>query len=138
MDINIHKSQTPKMPDNFYKIIEQELAMSPPKSSCSAITLNFRDPEYSASNGGFHPVEIRLEKQHDHWRLVYVTDFAFHGQPYPELVKDIDICFNSKQIYNLYSGWVSESEGAELIKLFAVNFHAYYEMRVFQVHISLG
>ena len=27
------------------------------------VTINFRDPTYSAENGGFHPVEIRLERQ---------------------------------------------------------------------------
>ena len=30
-----------------------------------SVTINFRDPNYSAENGGFHPVEIRLEKHGD-------------------------------------------------------------------------
>ena len=30
-----------------------------------AVVLNFRDPTYSAENGGYHPVEIRLENDGD-------------------------------------------------------------------------
>lgn len=138
MNININKSQVPKMPESFYQVIEQELAQLSTEEHCNAITLNFRDPRYSADRGGFHPVEIRLEKQQEHWRLVYTTDFAFHGQPFPELVKEIDICFNSKQVYSVYSGWLSENEGIELIKLLAVNFHTYYQMGVYKVDVSFG
>jgi len=29
----------------------------------AALTLNFRDPDYSPEAGGYRPVEIRLEKQ---------------------------------------------------------------------------
>ena len=30
------------------------------KHRITAVTLNFRDPNYSAERGGYHPVEIRL------------------------------------------------------------------------------
>ena len=30
------------------------------RMSQPSVTINFRDPNYSAENGGFHPVEIRL------------------------------------------------------------------------------
>ncbi len=33
--------------------------------SGDSVTINFRDPTYSAENGGFHPVEIRLERQNN-------------------------------------------------------------------------
>jgi len=138
MNININKNQSPKMPEHFYQVIELELAQLSTEEHCNAITLNFRDPLYSADRGGFHPIEIRLEKQQEHWRLVYTTDFSFHRQPYPELVKEIDICFNRKQVYSVYSGWMNEQEGIELIKLFADNFHTYYGMGVYQIHVSFG
>ena len=137
MTLTIKRNQLPAMPDRFYQVIEKELANVDTKDA-NAITLNFRDPDYSAEAGGFHPVEVRLEKQQDHWRLVYVTDFAFRGHPFPELVKDIDICFNSKQVYSLFSGWIGENESRELITLFSQNFAIYYEMDVYRVHIKLG
>lgn len=136
MTLTIKRNQLPAMPDRFYQVIEKELANVDPKGS-NAITLNFRDPDYSAEDGGFHPVEVRLEKQQDHWRFVYVTDFAFRGHPFPELVKDIDICFNSKQVYSLFSGWIGERESQGLIKLFSDNFVSYYQMEAYQVEVSL-
>lgn len=136
MKLIINRNQLPAMPNRFYQVIEKELANVDPKDA-NAITLNFRDPDYSAEDGGFHPVEVRLEKQQEHWRLVYVTDFAYRGHPFPELVKDIDICFNSKQVYSLFSGWIGERECRALIDLFTQNFAAYIDMGVYKVKVSL-
>ena len=62
--------------------------------SGDSVTINFRDPTYSAENGGFHPVEIRLERQNNAWHLCYITDFAYVGSgPYVELAKDLDFDF---------------------------------------------
>lgn len=33
------------------------------KHRVTAVTLNFRDPDYSVERGGYHPVEIRLVHQ---------------------------------------------------------------------------
>jgi hypothetical protein len=137
MTISIDTNQAPAMHASFYQLLTQELMGTNPKDA-NAITLNFRDPDYSADRGGFHPVEVRLEKQLNHWRLVYVTDFAFHGSPYPELIKDIDICFNSKQVYSSIGGWISHKEGQELIELFSDNFINYHHMDVYQVQVELG
>ncbi len=137
MTISIDTNQRPAMPAPFYQLLTQELINTNPKDA-NAITLYFRDPDYSPQRGGFHPVEVRLEKQVDHWRLVYVTDFAFHGHDSPELIKDIDICFNSKQVYSSIGGWISHDEGAELIELFSDNFTSYHHMNVYQVQIALG
>jgi hypothetical protein len=136
MKLIINRNQLPAMPNRFYQVIEKELANVDPKDA-NAITLNFRDPDYSAEDGGFHPVEVRLEKQQEHWRLVYVTDFAYRGHPFPELVKDIDICFNSKQVYSLFRGWIGERECRALIDLFTQNFTAYIDMGVYKVKVSL-
>lgn len=135
MKITLKRPQTPAMPSELYTLINQVLMTAEPKSS-NAITLNFRDPEYSAEAGGFHPVEIRLEKQDAHWRMVYMTDFAFHGYPIPELIKDIDICFNSNQVYSSLCGWMCPQECKELIKLFIENFISYHSMDVYQVRVS--
>jgi integrase len=39
------------------------------------LTFNFRNPGYSAEQGGVHPVEIRLIRGLDGWLFDYVTDF---------------------------------------------------------------
>lgn len=38
-----------------------------PNENEKAVTINFRDPNYSADDGGYHPVEIRLENEGDCW-----------------------------------------------------------------------
>ena len=136
MTISIDTNQRPAMPAPFYQLLTQELINTNPRDA-NAITLYFRDPDYSPEQGGFHPVEVRLEKQLNQWRLVYVTDFAFHGHDFPELIKDIDICFNSKQVYSSIGGWIKHDEGTELIELFSDNFTSYHHMDVYQVQIAL-
>ena len=136
MTIQFKKNQRPAVPARLYGVLAKELKNTNP-SNANAITLNFRDPDYSAETGGYHPVEVRLEKQNEIWRMVYMTDFAFQGQPYPELAKEIDICFNSHQVYSAFSGWLNPHHGKELVDLFIKNFISYYAMDAYQVEVSL-
>ncbi|MBW9971757.1 DUF2787 domain-containing protein, partial [Escherichia coli] len=65
-----------------------------------AVTLNFRDPDYSAEQGGYHPVEIRLVRLGDEWCLDYATDFGYVGNVYPELEKIIDISWSQGYVWH--------------------------------------
>ena len=141
MNLIFDREQCFTLPDKFYQLINTELnaitqTKSPPHSNPQAIVLNFRDPHYCADGGGFHPVEIRLSKHNDHYQLIYITDFAYHGCPYPELVKEIDVCFQAKQVYHLYGGWLGKKESDELIELFIGNFIEYHTMGVYTVEIT--
>ncbi|MGL1956966.1 MAG: DUF2787 domain-containing protein [Colwellia sp.] len=141
MKLNFDKDQCFSLPDKFYELINTEInsirpTKSLPHSEPEAIVLNFRDPEYSAKDGGYHGVEIRLCKYNNHYQLIYITDFAFHGCPHAELVKEIDVCFHDKQVYHLYGGWLSKKEGIELIELFIGNFIEYHAMGVYTVEIT--
>ncbi|WAJ69542.1 DUF2787 family protein [Catenovulum adriaticum] len=61
----------------------------------TAVTLNFRDPSYSAEHGGYHPVEIRFVKSRLGFKVSYITDFCYVGfGGYEELVKDMDFDFD--------------------------------------------
>ncbi|MFS1425308.1 DUF2787 family protein [Shewanella sp. 10N.286.48.B5] len=53
MTISIDTNQRPAMPDPFYQLLTQELLNTNPKEA-NAITLYFRDPDYSPEQGGFH------------------------------------------------------------------------------------
>ncbi len=58
------------------------------------LTFNFRNPGYSAEQGGVHPVEIRLIRGLDGWLFDYVTDFSYQGQGQDaELCKELDFNF---------------------------------------------
>jgi hypothetical protein len=83
--------------DALVAIIKQD------KLTGEAVTINFRDPDYSAENGGFHPVEIRLEKRSDTWHFCYITDFCYVGSGYTaELAKDLDFDFQAGVFQNLF------------------------------------
>ncbi|MGU5595920.1 DUF2787 family protein, partial [Aeromonas sanarellii] len=61
---------------------------------CTQLTFNFRNPGYSAEQGGVHPVEIRLVRGLDDWLVDYVTDFSYQGLGHDaELCKEIDFNF---------------------------------------------
>ncbi|MGL5038154.1 MAG: DUF2787 family protein, partial [Aeromonas sp.] len=67
----------------------------PADRSPAALTLNYRDPDYSETTGGYHPVEIYLERGHDGWHLRYITDFSYVGQGWcVELAKELDFDFS--------------------------------------------
>ena len=59
----------------FVAILENELKKVQLPAGVGVI-LNFRDPNYSPETGGFHPVEIHINRK---GRIEYVTDFAFVG-----------------------------------------------------------
>ncbi|MFA0249609.1 DUF2787 domain-containing protein [Vibrio sp. 10N.261.45.A4] len=91
------------------------------------IVINFRDKDYSAENGGYHPVEISLSKDaHNHYTILYITDFSFCGGPYPELERDIDFDFGNSAAFTRYGGWASICSPAivELYPLWEDNFIA--------------
>ena len=92
-----------------------------------AVTINFRDPNYSADDGGYHPVEIRLENEGDGWRFCYITDFTYVGSGYcAELAKDLDFDFDAGVFQNLHGIYPIE-QAIEMFQTWETNF-VYYAM----------
>ena len=52
------------------------------------VIISFRDEDYSAVKGGFHPVEVCLRRDGS---LLYITDFCYVGD---ELYKCLDFDFS--------------------------------------------
>jgi len=105
--------------------------------STSAITLNFRDPSYSAETGGFHPVEIRLERRGDAFDIIYITDFAYIGiGPFAELVKELDFDFQSGVFQNLHGIFPIET-GYDIYRIWEGNFlHYLNKLNVFFLNVD--
>jgi hypothetical protein len=98
-----------------------------PYENEKAVTINFRDPNYSADDGGYHPVEIRLENEGDGWRFCYITDFVFVGSGYmAELAKDLDFDFQAGIFQNLFGTYPIE-KAIEICQIWESNF-VYYTM----------
>jgi hypothetical protein len=90
-----------------------------------SVTINFRDPNYSADDGGYHPVEIRLENEGDGWRFFYITDFCYVGSGYmAELAKDLDFDFDTGVFQNLFGTYPIE-QAIEVFQVWESNF-VYY------------
>ena len=102
-----------------------------------SVTLNFRDPTYSAKRGGFHPVEIRLAQYDSMWHFCYITDFAYIGcGPYAELTKELDFDFQSGVFQNLFGVFPIE-QATDMYQIWEGNFLYYYlELEAFTVSIS--
>jgi hypothetical protein len=138
MKLTFNRSQCFSVPDELLSILNTTLStIDSPDLNTTGIIFNFRDDDYSADRGGFHPVEIRLSKQNEQWQFEYITDFSFLGHPYPELVKEIDVCFNTNKVYQLFIGWIENNADAdELVNMLLTNFVSYVGMSVFTVTVS--
>ncbi|MDP5459583.1 DUF2787 family protein [Alishewanella sp. SMS8] len=97
-------------------------------------TINFRDPEYCAESGGYHPVEVRLVWRNSAWQIDYITSFSFVGMGWcAELAKELDFdfgqnCFEMRGYRPQVLGI-----GEEMYRLFEQNFIEYVRMEVFDV-----
>ena len=120
----------------FQKYIRTLAEQNKVSEMTSAIVLNFRDPDYNVSSGGFHPVEMRFIRQQDQWLFDYVTDFSYIGQVYPELEKDIDFSWSGGYVYHHLAGDIEKSEQGALWKLWESNFMEYLTMGVYQVTVT--
>lgn len=108
-----------------------------PYKNENVVTINFRDPNYSADGGGYHPVEIRLENDGDGWRFCYITDFCYVRSGYmAELAKDLDFDFQAGIFQNLFGTFPIE-QAAEMYQLWEQNFIYYATVsKVFEITVS--
>ncbi len=113
----------------------QEIGDTP--ASTTAVTVNFRDPDYSAETGGFHPVEIRLEKHGGTWDFCYITDFTYVGiGPFAELAKDIDFDFQAGVFQNLH-GMFPIEVALDIYQIWEDNFlHYWQKLEPFKITFS--
>lgn len=81
-------------------------SMESTQSTSYTLSIHFRDKSYSAEEGGYHPVEIGLNivsgKTVD---ILYITDFAYMGNYYPELERCIDFDFGNQVAFTVATGW---------------------------------
>lgn len=98
------------------------------------VILNFRDPSYSASEGGYHPVEIMLDKN---GLIQYITDFAYRGQgDFSELEKELDFDF-AAGVFQQMGRYYPIADAWDLFAAWQGNFCAYYEWGVYAVSTTV-
>ena len=101
------------------------------------LTFNFRNPGYSAEQGGVHPVEIRLIRGLDGWLFDYITDFSYQGLGQDaELCKELDFNLSCDEHYLQGWGPLPGVEARELFALWQSNFISYAQLGYFTVTVS--
>lgn len=101
----------------------------------ASLIVHFRDPKYTAENGGYRPVEIRIGKD---GYIQYITEFSYVGLGYlAELAKSSDFDFSQGLYQNEYRLYPINSKGVEeFYRLWESNFCSYIEAGVFNVQVS--
>ena len=95
--------------------------------------INFRDPSYSATSGGYHPVEIALNYQ---GKILYITDFCYYGSPpFQSLEKEIDFDFYMNSFQHMDRHYPLAA-GRELYRIWEQNFCSYLQSGVYQVSVG--
>lgn len=129
--MQINKESCPfRLSGKLVGILEERINKAGISPGIGAI-INFRDPDYSAEAGGFHPVEVMVAGD---GRILYVTDFAYVGQP-AELVKEIDFDFGLG-LFQHFGREYPLAEGKGLFTIWQENFCAYHGMGVYRVTVE--
>ena len=110
--------------------------------TADSITFNFKDPSYNSEDGGFHPVEIRIEPNQSNdgkWSLCYITDFCLVGTGIcSELAIDADFNFELNKFQSMFGSFPLASAD-EYYLLWEANFITYAkELEVFNIDITEG
>jgi hypothetical protein len=131
--MNIQQNDYPvAISQQLVAIIGQEIEASKVDTS-EGVILNFRDPDYSAESGGYHPVEICVNAE---GRIQFITDFTYYGQgPYSELGKELDFDFGYGRFQQMGRDYPIK-QGASLFKIWQSNFCSYYQGQVFSVSVQ--
>lgn len=131
-------SVSPELSQLLVNLITPELEELNIVNLPSAVTLSFRDLDYSAERGGYHPVEIRVEIKDRHGIISYITDFCYVGQGWcQELAKSVDFNFSTNEFHSLGFPYVPLTEAEDLFATWQENFLTYYKMGVFNASVVI-
>ncbi|MBF0192698.1 MAG: DUF2787 family protein [Magnetococcales bacterium] len=102
-------------------------------NTSGGVIINFRDPDYSADRGGYHPVEVGIDPL---GKIHYVTNFSFVGPPgYAELEKQLDWDIRCGAFQHLGREYPI-TQGRSMYQIWERNFLAYAGMGVFKVLVT--
>jgi hypothetical protein len=121
------------LPPEFVQVINGVVQSPNEVANDNGVIINFRDPNYSASNGGYHPVEIHIDSKGE---ILSITDFAYFGMP-PMIELGIELDFSFEHDYFRQYDFTYPLEcGRGLLGLYTRNFAAYYDSGVYQVEVT--
>ena len=122
------------LPPEFVRVINGAVKSSSEVANGDGVIINFRDPTYNATNGGYHPVEIHVDSKGD---VLSITDFAYFGcPPFVELGIELDWSFIEHGYFRQFDSMYDLECGRSLLGLYTRNFAAYYDSGVYRVEVT--
>ncbi len=113
----------------FHQLLSEHcqtvLTLNSLEATSQRLTICFRDKSYSTESGGCHPVEIGLNiTNKTNVTIIYITDFAYVGNHYPELKRHIDFDFSHQLYFTVEAGWqrIQPSGVDDLYRMWEQNF----------------
>lgn len=99
----------------------------------TALMFHFNDPGYTATDGGYHPVDIRLVRGLNGWLFDTITDYSYQGYgDWAELDKELDFDFLSPEFTHIYLGELAQEDAIDLYHMWEGNFWLYCQLDVFE------
>jgi hypothetical protein len=133
MSITVNPQTKITMLDSGFVSVVNDLLKDTSLEASEIVALNFRDPTYSATNGGYHPVEIRVDSKGD---VLSITDFAYFGAPpFVELGIELDWNFEMNS-FRQFDSFYDLACGRGLLGLYTKNFVAYYSGGCYETEIT--
>jgi hypothetical protein len=133
MPITVNPQTKITMLDPEFVSVVNDLLKDTSLIGSGIVALNFRDPSYSATNGGYHPVEIHVNSKGD---VLSITDFAYFGSPpFVELGIELDWSFEQGSFRQFDSFYDLEC-GRGLLGLYTKNFVAYHKGGCYETEIT--
>jgi hypothetical protein len=133
MSITVNPQTKITMLDPEFVSVVNDLLKDTSLNGSGIVALNFRDPSYSATNGGYHPVEIHVNSKGD---VLSITDFAYFGSPpFVELGIELDWSFEMDSFRQFDSFYDLEC-GRGLLGLYTKNFVAYHKDGCYETEIT--
>jgi len=133
MPITVNPQTEITMLDPGFVSVVNDLLKDTSLDASEIVALNFRDPSYGATNGGYHPVEIHVDSNGE---VLSITDFAFFGcPPFVELGIELDWSFEQDS-FRQFDDMYDLECGRGLLGLYLANFSAFYNSGVYQVEVT--
>lgn len=115
--------------NQFHQLLSEHcqtvLTLDSLEATSQRLTVCFRDKGYSAESGGCHPVEIGLNITNEaNVTIIYITDFSYVGNHYPELKRHIDFDFSHQLYFTVEAGWqrIEQSDYHDLYRMWEQSF----------------
>ena len=133
MTLEINPQTKITMLDPGFVSVVNDLLKDTSLDASEIVALNFRDPSYSAENGGYHAVEVHVDSKGE---ILSITDFAYFGMPpFVELGIELDWSFEQGS-FRQFDGMYDLECGRSLLGLYLANFTAYYRSGVYRVEVT--